>query len=149
MILKSAKFNLMTLLRCFVVLWVAGCGNSPELNTSRNDVQKQVIPPDKTSIRFLAQRIEQEYISVDSLMKGEFVFINTGNSNLIIEYVNPDCTCSNYNLSSHLIIPGDTGKINIEVESNGLNGPKKVHSIMAANTEEKFYKLSLSGEFVE
>lgn len=132
---------------CFLIITCrhvpnnSGHNLTPAINNENKDTSL-------SRILFKSKIIDLEPISVDSTMTAKFIFTNVGSKNLIIEYVNPDCTCSNYKLSSNTISPGDTGFVQLEVESNGFSGQKKVYAIMATNTEDRFYKILLKGVFI-
>lgn len=101
-----------------------------------------------TNIKFDRKILNLDSLPVDSVMRGNYKFFNVGNHDLIIEYVNPDCTCTDYSVSSKILVPGDSGTITLEVDSKKIVGYKRIYAIVKANTPEGFHKLLLKGEFI-
>ena len=70
----------------------------------------------------------------DSTLVAKFFFVNSGTQKVEIEYVNPDCTCAGYRLSSKTLNPRDTAYVELQVKTSGRFGRHRVHSTMKANT---------------
>jgi hypothetical protein len=88
-------------------------------------------------------------IEQDTVISAVFIFKNTGKKNLIIDYVNPDCSCTDYYLSKDTISPEDTASIVLFLNAINKLGKVKGYTIVSANTEEELYKLTLKGEVIK
>ena len=82
-----------------------------------------------------------EIPSDDSIIKIVYKFKNTGIVPLEIEYVNPDCTCTNYDYTKGNLYSENSGEINLYFDKKNKIGIQKIYTIVKANTEEEFYKL--------
>lgn len=108
-------------------------------NTQKNN---QTDKP-KAELTFNRKIVDFGECTDDTLLKTSFPFSNTGTSALIIKYINPDCSCTDYWLSHDTIQPGATGYIELYLSTNNKFGDQKIHAIICTNTEARFYKLTL------
>jgi hypothetical protein len=95
------------------------------------------------SLTFLNRTVNFGNIRSDTLLKAKFLFVNSGTETVEIEYVNPDCTCTDYSLSSSLINPQDTAFVVLSINTANRYGYNAVYSTLKANTSIKMYKLTL------
>ena len=102
-----------------------------------SDVQKS------TDLQFLEKKIDFGSAPQDTILFARFHFINTGNNNLYIKSVDPDCTCTGYYINKNGIPPGDTAYIQLEYNTKNKYDDQKVYAIVEANTNIKMYKLTL------
>lgn len=121
-----------------IVLFLVCCNkNNKENNTNVESL---------TEVEFEKPIVDFGKVSCDTLLIAEFNFINKGKNNLKIEYVNPDCTCTDYKLSSDVIAPEECGKIQLFFDTRNKVGSQKVYAIVKANTEERFYRLLMQAD---
>ena len=85
-------------------------------------------------------------VTSNTLLVAEYNFINTGGHNLEIEYINPDCTCTDYKLSSKRVAPREQGTIQLVFNTEDRIGQQEIFAIVKANTEDRFYRLLLKAD---
>ena len=68
---------------------------------------------------------------------------NTGKEVLHIENVNPDCTCTDYKLSSDLVPVGGSSILTLYVDTKYKIGPNQIYATLTCNTDEKFHFVKL------
>lgn len=97
-----------------------------------------------TDLKFAENVVDLGNIkTVDTLLVAHYTFKNTGNSPLLIEYINPDCSCTDYEYSKDTIPVNGDGFINLKFDTKNKVGPQKVYAVVKANTKDKFYRLLL------
>ncbi len=79
----------------------------------------------------------------DTLLQARYVFLNTTDSVIAINYVNPECSCTGYRVSDYHIAPHDSIYVDLELNTKGKYGEQKIYTIVCAETETKMYKLTL------
>lgn len=82
----------------------------------------------------------------DTTVSAEFYFKNTGKNKLIVDYVNPDCTCTGYELSKDTIAVGDSAFIRLDFNTKHKYGKQKIYTIVSMNTREELYKLMFTAD---
>ncbi|MFQ3212971.1 MAG: hypothetical protein ACI9XJ_001825 [Marivirga sp.] len=87
-------------------------------------------------------------VKLDSVKSGDtvtanFKFTNNSNESVKIEYVNPDCVCTSFSISNENLAPNDTAYIQLNFDTKGYYGYKKVPAVVKANTRSRFYMISL------
>ena len=118
-------------------------------NVNKEDlhVQKDSFPAEKmistTKCRFLNRRVNFGRVYNDTILYSKYYFVNTGDRKLIIDYVNPDCSCTGYSLSDDTVMVGDTAYIELMFNTEGKYGNQKVYTIVCVNTKHRLYKLTL------
>lgn len=109
--------------------------NLSSLNTSRRLLEL-------TDLEFKTKVIDLgNIIEGDSVVRANYVFKNSGDKDLLIEYVNPDCTCTDYDFSKDTIPSGKEGFVELTYNIKDKIGSQKLYAVMKANTEAQFYKL--------
>lgn len=103
---------------------------------------------DKEELNYSNLLFEQKYIdfgtvSGDTVLTAIYNFKNTSEHTLIIDYVNPDCTCTDYYLSNDTIPSGESAFIELYFDTTDKYNEQKIHAVVCANTSTKFYKLTL------
>lgn len=101
-----------------------------------------------TSMIFINKTINFGTVPSDTLLIARYFFTNTGNKNLRIKYVDPDCTCTNYNLPNQLILPTDTSFIELRFETKGKFGEQIIRATVCSNTSTKLYLLTLKASVI-
>lgn len=100
-------------------------------------------------IKFKNRIVDFNEVKEGEILSAEYIFYNPSENDLTIDYVNPDCTCTSYDLSSDIISPGDSAKINLKLDTKGKFGKNILHAVVKANTKSKFYKITLNADVVE
>ncbi|MFV2016515.1 MAG: DUF1573 domain-containing protein [Candidatus Heimdallarchaeota archaeon] len=103
-----------------------------------------------TNIKFDTKLVDLGEIKEgDTTLTGRYIFKNTGSHPLLIEYVNPDCTCTDYEFTKDTISIGDEGFINLTYNIKNKIGNQKLYAVVKANTDASFYKLILKLNIIE
>ena len=68
---------------------------------------------------------------------------------IVINYVNPECSCTGYKVSNYHIEPRDSVYVDLELNTKGKYGEQKIYTILRAETETKMYKLILKANVKE
>jgi hypothetical protein len=82
-------------------------------------------------------------VKSDTLLNARYYLINNSDSVILINYVNPECTCTNYYVSNYSISPHDSIFIDLTLDTKNKYGEQKIYTIINANTKTKMYKLTL------
>jgi hypothetical protein len=82
-------------------------------------------------------------ISGDTVLSAQFILHNESLNPLIIEYVNPDCSCTNYSISKYRIESKDTATVHLNVDTRNKAGSQVLRSVIKANIKEEMYMLTL------
>ncbi|CAL2089325.1 DUF1573 domain-containing protein [Tenacibaculum sp. 190524A05c] len=126
---------------------------------SCNDPKKQnnvsVAKPTQKEITKYADLVfDTKLIKFDSVKKGKmvsakYVFSNPSADTLKLDYVNPECICTSYEVSSHVIPPNDKGEITLNLDTTHKIGETKINAVVKANTKTKFYKIILKVNVID
>lgn len=81
-------------------------------------------------------------IPVDTIVSIKYQIVNIGHDSLRIVYVNPDCTCTDFTVSSSIIPPKDTTDITLMYNSKESLGENKINAIIKLNTKRRIYKIT-------
>ena len=121
---------------------------------SCNSAETTQNPPpdvDKDSANFTTVKWNDTAINFGSVTKGEKVHIkyvctNTGDKPLFIYYVHPGCGCTVADYTKAAIMPGKTGEVDAEFDSNHGSAGEVHKSIMVrTNTTNATPKLTFTG----
>lgn len=116
--------------------------------------EQQQAPPanvDKDSANFTSVKWSDTAINFGTVVKGEKVHIkytctNTGDKPLFIYYVRPGCGCTVADYTKAAIMPGKTGEINAEFDSNrGSVGEVHKSINVQTNTTPASPRLTFTG----
>ena len=99
---------------------------------------------EKSQLTLLNRTVNFGDVKPDTTLTAKFFFVNTGKQLVEVDYINPDCTCTKYVLSSNVLKPGDTAYVELSVNTTGRYGRNRVHSTMKANTFVKMYKFTIA-----
>jgi hypothetical protein len=129
------------LLVLVIVFSSLGCETAP----SSNDLEKiqRVDSLPQTDLRFLTKRVVFKAVPPDTLLIAKYSFINIGQKDLVIQEIDPDCTCTGYSLDKKEVHPGDTGHIILRYPTKDKVGEAKTYAIVTANTATKLYSLEI------
>lgn len=137
-------------LAIIVSVTLAACGNeeneiSTELIENPNSAS-EVDPEHMPVITF-----DNEVFDFGEIVQGEkvnhsFTFKNTGNNDLLISSAQGSCGCTVPTWPKNPIKPGETGKIDVEFDSNGKQGKQNKTVTLVANTIPNTTVIALKGE---
>lgn len=113
--------------------------NSAEGDKSRGTLP--VIEFEETEHDF-GKIIEGESVSYD------FVFKNTGKSDLLIAEVSSSCGCTVPSYPKTPIRPGETGKIKVSFSSAGRRGMQSKNVVVVSNTQPNTALLTIRAQVV-
>ncbi|PZV83602.1 uncharacterized protein DUF1573 [Algoriphagus aquaeductus] len=82
-------------------------------------------------------------IDKDTLIEGRFVLKNFGKQDVKINYVNPDCTCTNYDISKDYIPVNDSIILTLRFDTSGYTGDQNLTAVISTDSEIKFYKVQM------
>ncbi|NER08674.1 MAG: DUF1573 domain-containing protein [Okeania sp. SIO3C4] len=102
-----------------------------------------------TEIEFKDKIFDFGEVQEDSLLIHRYYFKNVGNEKLIIDYVNPDCTCTGFTLSNDTIMPMDSAYVELKYDTKDRYGKQKLFATMKANTETKMYAIILKANVID
>jgi hypothetical protein len=103
-----------------------------------------------TTIKFEKKVIDLgNFFEGDSILVANYIFKNTGKNPLLIEYVNPECTCTGYTFTKDTIFENKEGFINLTYNIKKRIGKQKLYAIVKTNTNAKFHKLILKLNVLE
>jgi len=111
---------------------------------SCNSTETPQAPPpnvDKDSANFTTVKWNDTAINFGTVTRGEKVHIkyictNTGTKPLFLYYVRPGCGCTVADYTKAAIMPGKTGEVNAEFDSNHGN-PGEVRKSITTNKHNK------------
>lgn len=122
-----------TLFFTFTLVSLLACGNTQ--SEKENQTRKEAY------IVFDSKIVDLGAVNEGDTLVGKFSFVNKSNSDLIIEYVNPDCICTSFTISEKKIRPGGHGLITLFLDTRGKVGEQKVYAVVKANTKSKFHRI--------
>ena len=120
------------------VLFLASCG----------DESTEVEVGDRTTMEVKKVYNAGEVVKGE-IIRAEFIVKNTGKKPLVIAKVSPSCSCTVGDFTKDPILPGETGKIIANVDTDKIHGStvdKKV--TVLANTTPRTHDLKIKGTIV-
>ncbi|MBS4013005.1 MAG: DUF1573 domain-containing protein [Bacteroidetes bacterium] len=102
-----------------------------------------------TEISFENRIIDFGNVTSDTILTANFYFKNTGNHPLVIAYVHPDCSCTNFSIREDTIEPKENSLISVEFNTFGRYGYQTIFATLACNSQERFHLLSLKCNITE
>lgn len=108
-----------------------------------------IVPNALTEVEFTTKRHDFGVLTSDTLVEVVFPFKNIGENDLIVDYVDPDCTCTGYELSADTILPGDSATIKIKFNTKHKYGEQKIYVVVSLNTEIELYKLMFIANVID
>ncbi|CAG0968466.1 MAG: DUF1573 domain-containing protein [Bacteroidetes bacterium] len=142
----------IALISFITVLFFASCENkeseiSSDLINNPNTAS-EVDPEHMPVITF-----DNEVYDFGEIVQGEkvnhsFTFKNTGNADLLISSAQGSCGCTVPTWPKEPIKPGETGKIDVEFDSNGKQGKQNKTVTLVANTLPNTTVIAIKGEIL-
>jgi|AntAceMinimDraft_17_1070374.scaffolds.fasta_scaffold00716_8 hypothetical protein len=138
------KRNILIYLLCITsVAFFVSCSSN---NKDNNDIStKLVVNPNTANTNINSDilpkiKFEKKIHDFGKLIQGEkvsysFKFKNTGNSDLLISYVSPSCSCVKVSYPKIPIHSGKQGIIKVTFDSQGRQGCQKEAITLISNTQ--------------
>ncbi|MCX6327671.1 MAG: DUF1573 domain-containing protein [Bacteroidia bacterium] len=117
--------------------------------SNKKNIQQSSQQRELADLAFKIKFYDFGNVSNDTILFAKYFFKNIGKNNLIINYVDPDCTCTGYSLSNDTISPGDSAFIELKFKTENKFGKQKIYTTVCANTETKMYSLILKANVIE
>ena len=134
--------NRFTIFLCFVLL--VSCYYNYDGNDQKKNKARLLYTTDTLAdATFLNKIVDFGEVTGDTILTAKYILKSSGVHDLVINYVNPDCSCTNYSLSKDTIMPGDSAIILLEFSTKERLGPQKIYATVSTNTLDRFYKLIL------
>lgn len=99
-------------------------------------------------LSFQKKVIDYGKVSNDTTLVAKFIMRNTTSKKIIINYVNPECTCTSYYVSNYEILPNDTASVVLTINTVGKFGKEKIYAIVNYG-EKKMSKLTVKCDVYE
>ena len=78
-----------------------------------------------------------------SVIHYEYLIANTGDADLSIIGISKNCNCTEVQPDNHVIAPGDSSVISIEIDTIRKKGETSADIVLETNTEQRYYFLKL------
>ena len=133
-----------------VIAWSLISISEKQSNGSRRFVNISKLNDPLTEVTFDEVLFDVGKITVDSTIRQRYSFINSGIYPLIVYYIDPDCNCTNYEISKNIAMPNDSIIITLTIDmKDKRQGIFMLNSVVQLNTKKQFYLLRLIGDVVE
>ena len=96
------------------------------------------------NVKIIKPVIDLGSVPSDTVVSVDFAIINIGRTTLKVDFVNPDCMCTEYKYSKKPILPGDTLLLTLKVNTKNKIGEQSLITIIKLNTKEELYKIMLN-----
>lgn len=124
----------------WILLLTAICQLSTRAQGSNNDIFND-------PLEFEEKTINIGEVCSDTTIKQTFIFHNTGKEEIEILRTDHSCKCTDFQISGEdkLIKPDKSGTATMKVNLRNKHGHFSVWSLIIADTEQKYYKLTIKG----
>jgi|SRR5690606_20036591 len=132
------------------VILISSCNSESKQTTSeQNDVPLENV--EKTEGGIGRMEFNESVYNFGQISEGEivnhtFTFKNTGDHPVILAQVTASCGCTTPTYTSTPILPGKTGEIEVEFNSDGQVGQQQKIITIASNAESNIMTVQLKGE---
>lgn len=106
----------------------------------------ELYPDPLTEVEFDEKLHDFGILPKDTVVFKTYTLKNIGENPLVIYLINPDCNCTDYELSKKIAIPGDSIQIKLQVDTKGKEKKFMVNTVVRVNTQLQMYRLRLTGE---
>ena len=132
------------------VIFISSCTNENKQATAeQNDVPLENVDSNEGGIgrmEFTESAYDFGQISEGEIVNHTFTFKNTGDHPVILAQVSASCGCTTPTYTSTPILPGKTGQIEVEFNSDGQVGQQQKIITIASNAESNIMTVQLKGE---
>jgi len=133
-----------------IAILVTSCSNEKKQTSSEsNDVVTENVESTEGGIgkmEFTESVYNFGQINEGEIVNHTFTFKNTGNHPVILAQVSASCGCTTPTYTSTPILPGKTGQIEVEFNSDGQVGQQQKIITIASNAESNIMTVQLKGE---
>ena len=123
-----------------VLLWIFIITLNAVSRFSTKRITEKATP--LTEAAFVQKIVRIENVPTDTIIEVKYKVFNKGTNDLIIEDVNPDCTCTDFYVKDSIVTPGDSTIIAMYINTRDKRGFSKVNTVVTLNTAIELYKLS-------
>lgn len=102
-------------------------------------VSTKALQPKELQIKNRVAKFEN--VKQGDVIVATYELKNISDKTIIIDYVNPDCTCTEYSIDKKEIPQGGKAILKLTFNTTGRVGKQKLNAVIKANTETKFYKV--------
>lgn len=82
-------------------------------------------------------------VTAGSILVERYYITNNTSTNIKILKVNPECSCTDFYVSSYEIMPHDSIYIDLTVDTTHKQGNQTIYTIVKTNTKTAMHKLAL------
>lgn len=117
--------------------------NSSSISIESEDNSQLVHKQNNAFIRFVQNTIDLGYVPSDTTLTATFQFQNIGTDTLFIEFINPDCSCTDYTLSDSIVAPNGNGSIQLTISTKNKCGEQAIFTTISSSTKDRFNLLKI------
>ncbi|MFZ4260655.1 DUF1573 domain-containing protein [Sphingobacterium sp. HJSM2_6] len=128
---------------------IASCNQSADANKGTQETENV----DSTSasdgigiMTFKESEFDFGKVKEGEVVKHVFTFENTGNHPIIISQVSASCGCTTPSYSTTPVLPGKSGEISVEFNTEGQTGQQQKIITVASNAESNIVTVQLKGQ---
>jgi len=122
---------------------------NPLITSEQSSMDSLVNALPVSSLEFDRQIIDFGDVRQDTLLTATYIARNTGQNDIVIAYVNPECICTSYRVSKTRVSPSDTLSIVLTLDTTGKRYGQILHTTVRANTNEKMHRLLLKANITD
>jgi PBP1b-binding outer membrane lipoprotein LpoB len=124
-----------------LIFFISACGETPK-NSIEKTVDRSVVKA--SSQLYIPVKVKNfGHISKDTTLSYQYQLINTGKKEIHIREITPDCTCTGFNLTKKVLLPGDTSLLSLSLSTKEKYGETKLYATIETDTPVQFYRVGL------
>ena len=100
-------------------------------------------------LSFQQKSVDFGRVPNDTILYVKYVMENVSNKDVRINYVNPECSCTDYWISKNIVSPKDTASIILKIDTTNKYGKEKLYTIVNYGDNKKMFKLTTKLEVYE
>lgn len=136
--------RLFIIIIAVLIVWIMG-GIAACLYFRHNTIGAKIVQPQRNTTAIILNRhIDLGNVSDHELISAQFIVVNNGLDTLYIDGINPDCNCTQFILGKNPVPPKDSSVLSLYVNTQNKAGQNTIHTILSANTEERYYDLTIA-----
>ena len=136
--MKLSISYIIILMQCY---FLCSCDHIQKKQITTNSQESIPI----SNLKWKNKIYDFQKVRQDTIITARYTFYNTCDKDLIIQYVNPDCNCTTYQLSKKMIPVNDSAYIELSLNTKNKIGKQHLYTTIKANTKAQMYKLILKG----
>lgn len=130
----------LVVLSCFTFFYKTG-SNTQDLTETHTEKVAREYP--YTKIEISPSHISPKEIQYGDTLEAVFNIKNIGCDSLFILDILPDCTCTQYELSSHSCAQAETITLAVRISTKDKQGENVIHIVLKTNTAERMTMLKI------